>query len=169
MRTDRGIDYSGGGSVNRDTTTGIHYGVISMHEVMQAWTDSSEAFYAPCCPYCGNEIAKNYEMMVKKKRCPQCKQKFDESSFDMNEPASFYLDDGEYQATQSQDDTDIFITKSPYYTLCSYCSPCAPGAGYIMDSRDEGIKAYCFGHNWFEDGKAPYPVFRVDTGERIKP
>jgi len=27
---------------------------------------------------------------------------------------------------------------------------------------------YCFGHDWFEDGKAPYPVYSVETGELVE-
>lgn len=30
---------------------GIRYGVINQREVLQAWADSSEAFYSPYCPY----------------------------------------------------------------------------------------------------------------------
>ena len=64
---------------------------------------------------------------------------------------------------------DIFITKSPYYTTCTFCSPCAPNAGDLSHPVDGGVKAYCFGHDWFEEGKAPYPVFSVKTGEEILP
>jgi hypothetical protein len=32
--------------------------------------------------------------------------------------------------------------------------------------RDHGVpKAYCLGHDWFDDGRAPYPVYSVETGE----
>jgi len=83
-----------------------------------------------------------------------------------SEPISFTYDSEGYQAEQSYDDPDIFITKSPYYTLCQFCSPCAPGAGYIMNRGT--VKAYCFGHEWFEGNKAPYPVYSVATGEEVK-
>jgi hypothetical protein len=87
----------------------------------------------------------------------------------MLDPVSFFIKDKEYMAEQTYDDPDIFITKSPYYTLCAYCSPCAPGAGYIVDSRKDGIKAYCFGHSFYESGKAPYPVYSVKTGKLVEP
>ena len=49
------IDY-GMGQTNIDKETGIRYGVISQNEVLQAWCDSSEAYYGdPHCPKCGNE------------------------------------------------------------------------------------------------------------------
>jgi len=113
-----GIDY-GMGLSNIDNDTGIRYGVISMHEVSDAWCEESEEGMVYACPYCGEEI--------------------------------------------EDIDTDIFITKSPYYTLCNFCSPCAPGAGYIMEQNKNGVKAYCFGHDWFDDGKAPYKVYNVKT------
>ena len=28
-------------------------------------------------------------------------------------------------------------------------------------------RAYCLGHDWFDDNKAPYPVYSVETGREI--
>jgi hypothetical protein len=51
----RGIDY-GMGMSNIDRDTGIRFGVISQHDVGQAWYDSEELDYGPpTCPKCGNE------------------------------------------------------------------------------------------------------------------
>ena len=86
-----------------------------------------------------------------------------------DEALGFSLDDEEYEASQSGDDCDIFILKSPYYTRCQFCSPCAPGAGYLMNECEDGPKAYCFGHDWFDEGKAPYKVFRADNNEEVPP
>ena len=136
----KGIDY-GMGQVNVDKETGIRYGVISQNEVLQAWADSSEAYY-PC------------------KECEYRPGPDDEPCEAMCEPSSFYIDDKEYSA-ECGEMGDIFITKSPYYTKAQFCSPCAPGACYLMNPCEGGEKAYCFGHDWFEDGKAPYPVYLV--------
>ena len=95
--------------------------------------------------------------------CPECEVSL-LNEFDCVEPLGFVLDDGEYRA-ECGEDGDIFITKSPYYTLCQFCSPCAPGAGYVMNTVNDGVKAYCFGHDFFDDGKAPYPVYSVKTNE----
>ncbi len=76
---------------------------------------------------------------------------------------------GEYKATQSGDDSDIFILKSPYYTRAQFCSPCAPGACYLTNPCEDGERAYCFGHDWFDDGKAPYPVFLVADDSEVLP
>jgi hypothetical protein len=157
-----GIDY-GLGLSNVDPRTGIRYGVISHHEVLQAWCDSTEFDYGQPdeakCPVCGNRSHPPQEWgdVV---TCDDCGEEFEVELSDFAEPLGFSLDDAEYTAYQSGDDCDIFITRSPFYTLCQFCSPCAPGAGYLM-SRGDDCRAYCFGHDWFENGKAPYPVYRV--------
>jgi len=160
-----GIDY-GYGVSNYDSKTGIHYGVIHHGEVGQAWYDDSEEYYEVYCPYCGGYLKRGFDA----KRCPHCYKKIDSDHGDLDntEPSAFYVRTSEYHAQQSQSDCDIFITKSPYYTLCAYCSPCAPGAGYLTEQREDGIKAYCFGHEWFEEGKAPYTVYRVSDGKVIE-
>lgn len=159
-----GIDY-GMGLVNVDKENGIRYGVISQNEVLQAWADSSEAIYPDpeACEMCngtGTQADKNGESIDEP--CEDCNGEgiiINEES----EAIGFeYSADG-YECSCG-DDGDIFIIKSPYFTYCAYCSPCAPGAGYIMSSRPNGgIRAYCFGHVWFEDGKAPYTVYDVKT------
>ena len=155
-----GIDYSLG-QANIDLNTGIHYGVINQNEVLQAWADSSEPFYGEQeCSVCGDSLT------IDMATCPSCHTNL-VSEFDCIEPVSWFINDGEYMA-ECGDDGDIFITRSPYYTLCSFCSPCAPGAGYLMDSREDGVKAYCFGHEFFDDGVAPYTVYSVETGEEVK-
>lgn len=145
---DIGIDY-GMGKTNIDKKTGIHFGVISQNEVLQAWTDSSKPFYN-----CEN--------------CDEASKDEDDKNCDFCEVACFICNEDGYEA-ECGDDGDIFITKSKYYTECQYCSPCAPGAGYLMNPIPEGVKSYCFGADWFDDSKAPYPVYLVATGEEVKP
>lgn len=169
------IDY-GLGVTNIDKVTGIRFGVISQNEVLQAWADSSEAQYGEAhCPDCGNEAIeyseeKHCELESNRKHscadyvCETCQFYFDSSDAFPEEALGYTLEDGQYEACQDSYG-DIFITKSPYYTLCEFCSPCAPGAGYIMNDGD--VRAYCFGHDWFEDGKAPYKVYSVETNEEI--
>ena len=96
--------------------------------------------------------------------CLKCARSFDSDEAYGDEPnGSFYDSDG-YKCFGSSDG-DIFVEKSPYYTLCNFCSPCAPGAGYLTSSNPNGIAAYCFGPEWFD--KCPYPVYRVDNDECI--
>ena len=76
--------------------------------------------------------------------------------------------------------SDVFVSKSPYFTYAPYCSPCCPGAGNLdsasaksgMFAHEEigniqGCKAFCLGHSFFENEEAPYPVFSVATGKRV--
>ena len=139
-----GIDYSLG-KANRNQETGIHYGVIHANEVGQFWYDESKPYYDKDCE-CGD--------------------------FDcFCDPISFFIREDDLKAEQTFDDPDIFVLESKYYTWSQYCSPCAPGAGYLMSYTDPevGVKTYCFGHDWFESGKAPYPVYDVETNELVKP
>lgn len=183
-----GIDYSNGMS-NIDTESNIHYGIIPVNEVLQAWADSSIPIFGGYCPYCGNKIAKDLDGMQTMNECPNCKQEFDENSFDFIDPDIFVYEHEGYVCQQSADDSDIMLIKSPYYTYAQFCSPCAPGAGYLFNSYKLDIpvdnnltaimyqvnaekagfpKVYCFGHDWFEGGKAPYPVFDEKTGKLVK-
>jgi DNA-directed RNA polymerase subunit RPC12/RpoP len=150
MNNYAGIDYSRG-MANVNYKTGIHYGVINQNKVGESWFESSEADYGmPGCSKCGYEFKKSKSPT----KCPNCGYRpNDDSEFYREDPIEFYYNQDGYKIIQSGDDTDLFILKSPYFTYCQFCSPCAPGAGYIMNSVNPehgGIKTYCLGHDWFE-------------------
>lgn len=89
--------------------------------------------------------------------------------------------------------SDVFVSKSPYFTYAQFCSPCVPGAGNLdhpFPQNDPGVldiarskefgpsyrfcaeaagmpKVFCLGHDFFENEDAPYPVFNVATGKRV--
>ena len=112
------------------------------------------------------------ETLEEVEQCPNCGSVIAHQDMEVIEPTSFFYDDGETQAEQSADDVDIFVLKSPYFTYAQVCSPCAPGAGYLLNpltEPDPSNKAYCFGHDWFESGRAPYPVYDVKTGKLVEP
>ena len=167
---DAGIDY-GHGQTNIDKETGIRYGCISMHLVTQAWADSAEPDYGtPECPSCGEETLTD-DTDDKDYRCTACGRAYWSDDVYPEQPLGWSLDDGEYIAVDCLD-TDILIIKSPYYTYAPYCSPCVPGAGCLTDDdspRDasDGIRAYCFGHDWYDEGKAPYRVYRVSDDSEV--
>lgn len=188
----KGIDY-GRGLTNIDHATGIRYGVIPIHAVLQAWCDESEAEYGEAtCPKCGNpareiktrtessdppgqwisivhdeEIPDDWETDgCGDYLCDDCKYAFDAEN-EFVEPLGHFYNAGGYECTG--DETDIFILKSPYYTRAAYCSPCAPGACYLLNADDSGDRAYCFGHDWFDDNKAPYPVYRASDDSLVEP
>lgn len=172
-----GIDY-GLGRSNIDTNTGIRYGVISQNSVLQAWADSSEAEYGePTCGHCGNtaieasqvpEDADWREEGYFDYACLECKRMFDSEDAFGEEPIGYSYSGEGYELTDCLD-TDVFVLKSPYYTFAQFCSPCVPGAGNLDTPITDGIKTYCLGHDWFEEGKAPYPVYSVETGELVQP
>ncbi len=162
-----GIDY-GFGKTNIDLENHIRYGVIPANEVGQCWFDESEPVYVYMCSECGHDIKED----LLSDECPECKHDFDHDEWNEIEPMGFTLENDEYIMTQSHDDTDIFIIKSKYFTYAQFCSPCAPGAGYLMsplDFKQDINKTYCLDHSWFENGRAPYKVYDIETSEEIKP
>ena len=174
-----GIDY-GMGQSNVDHATGIRYGVIAQGNVGQAWYDSAEPDYGePTCPKCGN-AAKDHDSFEGDTDdyesghgcsdfvCEPCRYVFDSQDAFGDEPVGWHVDEPGYELGTCLD-VNIFVLKSPFYTLARFCSPCVPGAGDLDNPDDGGIKTYCLGHDWFESDKAPYPVFRVDTGEEVQP
>ena len=188
----QGIDY-GLGRTNIDRATGIRYGVISMHAITQAWADSSEAQYGdPHCPKCGQpakditqhgaaylEQTEEYDSLpgCTDYACDSCRITFDSSDAYPEEAIGYTLDSDGYRAEDCLD-SDVIVTKSEYYTYGPYCSPCVPGAVSLPDDHDRdpdtwtadtGIKAYCFSHDWFEEGKAPYRVYRVSDDTEVLP
>ena len=154
-----------------DPKTGIHYGVISQNQVLQAWAESSEANYGKpeefVCPKCNQTSVIFPEEDPKLEWgdnwiCPECGEESVCNLPDCAEPISFYIDDGEYLA-ECGESSDIFILRSPFYTRCRLCSPCAPNAGYLLSPDPLGVETYCFGEDWFDDEIAPYPIFLVKS------
>lgn len=173
MTNYRGIDY-GLGKTNIDKSTGIRYGVMSQNSVLQAWADSSEPDYGQpmaACPECSTDNkAENWGDEI---TCA-CGHEYECELHDMAEPIGYTFEDKEYTLTSCLD-SDIMVIKSPYFTYAQYCSPCVPGACNLESPLDvphdehDGNKCYCLGHDWFEEGKAPYTVYSVLDGSVILP
>ena len=160
-----GIDY-GRGLININVQTGIRYGVISAHTV-DYWYEEAEAVYNFSCPRCGAEPSTD-----DCPKCSHCGYEGPEEEWWGESPTQYVLDDGAYRAVQSGDDCDVFVTLSPYFTYAQLCSPCAPGACYLgapLSRRINNNRCYCFGHDHFADGMAPYPVYDVVTGKLVAP
>lgn len=171
MKTNyRGIDY-GLGRSNVDQSTAIRYGVINQNDIGQSWYDSAEANYGKPsepveCPQCEaqNKAPDAWGDTIE---C-ECGERFEVELPDCAEPLSFYVDEPDLQA-ECGECGDIFVMQSKYFTRAQFCSPCAPGACYLLNPCDDGERAYCFGHDWFESGVAPYPVYSVESGELVTP
>lgn len=166
-----GIDYSLG-KANRNAE-GFHFGVISQHTVGAAWYDDSQPWYGKLegihCEACGcNSRADDGVEWGDDVECSHCQHEFTLELPDFAEPISHYVDNSEY-AAECGEDGEIVVTRSPYYMHAQYCSPCFPGAGNCETECADGPKTLCFGHDWFDGGKAPYRVFSVKTGLEVFP
>lgn len=175
---DKGIDY-GNGLTSVDFETGIRYGVIPMNSLHEWAWESVEADYGePHCPKCGNKVSDYSEFPDTEEEytayyqscsdyfCENCKLILGSYDATGDEPICHILDDEEYKG-QVDSTGDLFIIKSPYYTHAQFCSPCAPGAGYLLNYCEDGPKVYCLGKDWFTDEKCPYPVYRVSDGSLV--
>lgn len=190
-----GIDY-GRGQANIDHETGIRYGVIRLRSLREYAIEDFEPDYGkPHCPKCGNEaetipshmesdpsgegkwvsvvqdIPEEMEEWENggtfgEYACRRCEYLFDGEEAFGDSPVCHTLDDDGYQATLNEYN-DVFLTKSPFFTYAQFCSPCAPGAGHLDNPCPTGPRTYCFGHDWFDGGRAPYPVYSVETGEEV--
>jgi hypothetical protein len=170
-----GINYSGDMTTNRDTETGIRYGVIRQNQVDHGvFFESAEPAYPEPeveCPCCG---ATRVPRELDADMCCPCGWDLTEAlerAGEYLESVGMTLTTPEYQA-HSDEVGDIFITRSPYFTFAQFCSPCCPGACHLENPLDEEFmdnRCYCFGHEFFEDNMAPYKVFSVLTGLEVKP
>lgn len=163
-----GIDY-GRGMTNIDTETGIRYGVIFARSIGQAWYDAAEPVYPDI-----SDVVDVAELRAELGESAAGKTD-DELLAEADYPdwidtdCMAFNDEGYSMQERGDSGFGIFVFRSPYYTLCRYCSPCAPGAGDLDSPDPDGIRAYAPGHDWFETGRAPYPVYSVETGQIVEP
>ena len=172
---------------NFNELIGIRFGVISPHSI------SSEAlndiYMTGTDPHyqCGiDEITRDY-----KNECEESEMEFNQDVLDSriqdfsdsycNPDGQMDYSDTEYDLHVSGDNFGIFVMRSPYYTYCRSCSPCAPGAGDLdtpyaeWPDMDQCDKTLCLGPEWFDtekfeySRKIPYRVFRVDDDVEVVP
>ena len=180
---------------NYDEKTGIRYGVISPHSISPEALE--DVYQNGTDPHWEN--AKEGLIDDLKTLCEDHGIEFDRINSDqfIDEMPDHYescgdgqmdYSDNEYDLHISGDDFGIFVMKSPYYTYCRGCSPCAPGAGDldapITDSDQiadcmcfktifSAGKALCLGPEWFDKDndqysrKIPYRVFRVSDDTEV--
>lgn len=173
-----GIDY-GLGQSNIDRLTGIRYGVIAQNSIMpEAYEDFEQDYGKPTCPECGNLVGEyvdakhgdypathpSYRSSCADYACESCKVYLDSSEVFSDEAIGFSYEKDGYKLCDCLD-SDVFVILSPFFTYAQFCSPCVPGAGNLDNFLADGVKTYCLGHDWFENGTAPYPVYSVATGE----
>jgi len=182
-----GLDYSlGRSNVNKET--GIHYGVISQNSVMPEALDDIMTY--------GEDLAWEEalaEAIAEAKATAAEGEEIDEDSISESLSEGWesslgnYLYESEGYKLTGCLDSDLFVMASRFFTYAQFCSPCVPGAGNL-DSAWETLgkqvsaaeivtlataagfpRAYCLGHDWFDGGRAPYPVFSVESGALVEP
>lgn len=168
-----GIDY-GFGLANVDPDNGIRYGVINASS-LPAWfwdtvqSEGADLDYEDAVSAVKDEIKSALRSALSDYAatadCDDLAQTvLDSIEIDCESTGDCtryrYNKDGLIFETTS--DGSIFVIKSPYYALCSYCSPCAPGAGWL--ESEGSVKAYCLPTDWFNDSSAntaPYVAHKV--------
>lgn len=166
MSSNAGFDY-GRGVTNIDAKTGIRYGVIS-ESSLPLWSEEAEPVYPE---FTADEIRNGLE--GGKYSAAELEAMDDDelqelaSDWDVECTGTEYQKEG-YEMHAGTDGFGIWVLRSPFYTLARFCSPCAPGAGDLdAIDADNGVKTFAPGHDWYESGHAPYPVYSVKTGARV--
>lgn len=171
-----GIDY-GMGLTNIDKETGIRYGIIPANCLMGFADEAFEPDYGkPSCGKCGNEAVEYDEEKhlayaedghsFDDYACESCEYRFSNEDAFPEDALSWNIVNEDEEGFRD-DYHDVWITKSPYYTLCGFASPCAPGAGYLTSEGD--VKAYCLGPSWFDaDNPCPYKIYSVEDNSEVE-
>ncbi len=195
-----GIDYAGPGStVNRDSLTGIRYGIIRGNDLMAEVLDDITVHGEDLGFKAAEEELKTelrhaledyFSDWADSKRLTNAV----ENAFDALDGWADGIDtSGPWQwekegySVRLAEDGDVWVFKSPFYTYAQFCSPCAPGACHLGNPLDVKVQAgiasilnagegetfvnsnqcYCLDRSWFDDEKAPYRMWRVDTNEEV--
>jgi hypothetical protein len=182
---------------NFDEKTGIRYGVISPYSIssncdydLYEGPNSTDPYYERMRTEISlsvDNLMTDTDYVVSDDLKEQIKDMILQEQSDDYENPDGQMDysDSEYDLHVSGDNFGIFVMRSPYYTYCRNCSPCAPGAGDLNNPVDPvnldlaqlehiGAKTLCLGPEWFDKGddqyarKIPYRVFRVDNDQEAK-
>jgi len=183
---------------NFDETTGIRYGVISPHSIssncdydLYEGPNSTDPYYESMRTEISlsvNELMNNTNYNISDDLKEQIKDMILDEMSERYENPDGQMDysDNEYSLHVSGDNFGIFVMKSPYYTFCRGCSPCAPGAGDLNNPIDPvnlnlstlehiSAKTLCLGPEWFDREKdqysrnMPYRCFKVSDDTEVFP
>lgn len=182
---------------NYDEKTGIRYGVISPDSISdwsidEIYQDGTDPHYESAHEELTEKLNDLFEFIGlhdekdKEDLTDQIENIFNDRFESCGDGQMDYSDE-EYDLHVSGDNFGIFVMRSPYYTFCRGCSPCAPGAGSLnepVDPSDESKpsgncwistneKTLCLGPEWFDKSddqyarKIPYRVFRVSDDTEV--
>lgn len=178
-----GINYAGSTGANQDKATGIRYGVIAQNSlspeaVDEVFMNQRDLSFEAGIKEAKDALKSAVEDYVRDSRLAdiveslwaEVEQEFSDSYQSDGDHDWLWEGDGYVLSNCLQ--SDIFVSKSPFFTYAQFCSPCVPGACNLdspLADAVEGNKCFCIGHDWFDDSKAPYPVFSVETGLPVEP
>lgn len=163
---------------NHDPLTGIAYGIICQYDMSPEVLNDFEPDYGKPdeaeCPECGTVISGDVGEWGDSITCGACGEVFELELPECSEPCA-HTYEGDGLVLVLDDSGDVWIFKSPYYTIAEKCSPCAPGAGYLRSdgrkptssSMGAPEKTYALPGNFFDDGIAPYPLWSVETDMKV--
>lgn len=154
---------------NVDPRNNVHYGVIHRNSILpqclEDFTDES-AKEAEREIVDGLTNALGFFGKRAAEMAKQCMEAINDEfweHYQNDEPKlSYRKEDYEIEGTDY-----LIVTKSPFYTMASLCSPCFPNAGDLHTTHDGGYATYCVGDDWFEDNKCPYPIYRISDDAYI--
>jgi hypothetical protein len=182
---------------NYNEKTGIRYGVISpnsisgfaLDDIYQEGTDPHYEYGKTEMIKSLSAICEEYGFDIKDVDIDSFENAYSDH-YPGNDDGQMDYSDSEYDLHVSGDNFGIFVMRSPYYTYCRNCSPCAPGAGDLDNSIIESgeladcmslktifsaRKTLCLGPEWFDQNgdqysrKIPYRVFRVSDESEVFP
>jgi hypothetical protein len=172
------IGYGRYSGANRDSETGIRYGVYSLNALPGWIWDCLEAVYTESCPRCGGTIDDENPLLDPSDRddedradiadelgctledledkdtlCPHCYAEVSDDEICPDEADYHTLKTPEGIIGQTDRDCTILrVFKSPYIGRGDHCSPCVPGAINEPRIGAEGDdEAYCLPDSYFED------------------
>jgi hypothetical protein len=171
-----GIDYGRG--ISNVSESGIRYGVISQHSVdLNAsdciWSNGRDLSYEAFLDEVKAKLRSALDDYFSGDALTSAVDDAFEAVSDnlgddyhADSSRMLYEQDG-YKITTSE--TELWVLNSPFYTFAQFCSPCAPGAGNLDSPCSDGPKTFCLGPDWFDDNKAPYPVYSVKDNTLVNP
>ncbi len=175
-----GLDYSGPGStVNRDTKTGIRYGIIAINscgewtwdELQNHGTDGDfdeyreelSAKVRAAVAEALSDFPERFQKQVADAACEAAEEDCGDHYEQPGDNTRYHYEKDGY-VLQTTSDGNIFVIKSPYVTNAQFCSPCVPGAGNLNSPCPDGPECYCLGEDWFdENNPCPYPVRKLEV------
>ena len=170
-----GIDY-GMGQSNIDHETGIRYGVIPLNDLMpeaadDIFTHGEDVGYSAAIEEIKDGIEAGFKRVLKDLGLRPDDDDISDMADTIMQDQEFHFEssgpyeyegDG-YSLRTMSDNSEMWVFKSKFYTRAQFCSPCAPGAGYLPSYCPDGPKVYCLGPDWFdEDGPPYFKIYRVD-------